>query len=66
MDRPGPGICGAFGIAANGTEICSPGTKVTGSMTAGSEFKMGIWFVRGEATWNVRDAIQCCREISRH
>ena len=53
----GSGICGAFGVDANGTRMCSPGTKVSGSMKVGSEFQMGIWFVRGEATWNVRDAI---------
>ena len=50
---PGLGICGAFGIDANGTRICSPGDKVVGSMKEGSEFRMGIWFLRGEATWNV-------------
>ena len=55
----GPGICGAFGIDANGTQICSPGTKVSGSMTLGSQFRTGIWFVRGEATWNVSCTLSC-------
>ena len=55
----GPGICGAFGIDANGTQICSPGTKVSGSMKLGSQFRTGIWFVRGEAAWNVSCTLSC-------
>ena len=55
----GPGICGAFGIDANGTQVCSSGTKVSGSMTLGSHFRTGIWFVQGEAAWNVSCTLSC-------
>ena len=61
----GEGVCGAFGINAGGTEICSPGTEEHRMMKTGSEFRMGIWFVNGEAEWNVTCAVSCWIDVSR-